>query len=162
MSTVQSLRASDEDFERTLPNILSTSNAIFPPDGMHESLALWRERLTPPSSVVLYIAHPDATPESPHAVAFICAYPRTHSPSLRTGETETMHIWLAGVLPDWRRKGFLEQLIDKLAESTVGRVTVCTSPTRFPNMWSFLTKRGWEVEREFPDGKIMLSKILRE
>ncbi|KAL0945943.1 hypothetical protein HGRIS_012222 [Hohenbuehelia grisea] len=94
-------------------------------------------------------------------IGFLFAHPRSHSDEpLTNGALETMHIWLAGVLPEFRRQGLLEQMVVKLMEEMMGieeNLTVCTVPARFPAMWGWLKGRGWAVEKEIAPGKFLLS-----
>ncbi|OCH89778.1 hypothetical protein OBBRIDRAFT_648827 [Obba rivulosa] len=138
-----------------LPRIISLSNAIFSaePGSKHASLALWQERLSYTSSVIVYLV-PESSPNDP--VAFMFAYPRSHSIPLSGGEHESLHIWLAGVLPGMRRAGCLSRMIHELDLTPL--LTVCTIPQRFPDMWRWLTSRGWVVIRDLGEGKVMLER----
>lgn len=164
MAEVQSLQANSTDVETTLPILIQFSNAIFSadPNSKHASLTVWKQHLSSPSSIILYVSSAGPSPPSSpsEVVAFLFAHPRTHSPPLRTGETGTLHIWLAGVLPEQRRLGLLQKMMDDMSARVTGRVTICTIPERFPNMWAWLTKRGWEVERDAREGRIMFSKLI--
>ncbi|KIP12559.1 hypothetical protein PHLGIDRAFT_61879 [Phlebiopsis gigantea 11061_1 CR5-6] len=164
MFQVQSLQANSPNVDETLPLLIQFSNSIFSPvpGTKYTSVAVWKQRLASPVSVILYVTAP---PASPHItqdaiVAFLFAHPRTHASPLRTGETDTLHIWLAGVSPEHRKAGLLQQMVDNLSTRVVGSLTVCTIPARFPNMWGWLTKRGWEVERAWGEGKVLLSKSI--
>ncbi len=139
-----------------LEHILALSNRIFSSDATtkHGSLSYWQNHLTHPVSKILYIVPPSA-PAQP--IGFIFVIPRTTQPPLKNGATDSVHIWLAGVLPEWRKAGCLTRMIQELAG--VGQLTVCTYPARFPNMWKWLNGRGWVQERDFEDGKVLLSRV---
>ena len=163
MYEVHRLVSSSKDVDATLPILLQFSNVVFSANttSKHTTLAVWRERLSLPSSAILYITSTGQSPPTrpEEVIAFLFVHPRTHSPPLSTGETETLHIWLAGVQPEQRRLGLLRKMMDDLFTRVTGRVTICTIPDRFPNMWGWLTKRGWEVERNATEGRILLSKL---
>ena len=162
MYDTQILRADSLDLDQILPLILSFSNEVFQPEteSKHTSLDVWKKRLSSPSSIILYVTHSGArtATEVSDVMAFLYAHPRTHTPPLRNGETETLHIWLAGVRPGRRRTGLLQMMVDKLLQNATGTLTICTIPPRFPDMWAWLTKRGWTVERDASEGRILLSK----
>ncbi len=155
MTTELELHRIHSPEDQSLPNILALSNFIFSADATtkHGSLLYWQSHLTHPSSFIVYLA-PASTPDKP--VAFVFIIPRTNSPPLRNGASDSLHIWLAGVLPDCRKGGCLTRLVQELGGAEI--LTVCTYPTRFPNMWRWLVGRGWVQEREFDDGKILLSR----
>jgi hypothetical protein len=90
-------------------------------------------------------------------VAFLFAHPRTHLPPLQDGTIESMHIWLAGVLPEWRKSGCLQRMTREVVTDPELTYTVCTTPSIFPDMWPWLLKRGWRQERDLGEGKVMLS-----
>ena len=138
-----------------LPNILALSNTIFSADRptKHGSLLYWQNHLKHISSCIIYLA-PTSTPDKP--VAFVFVIPRTTTPPLKNGATESLHIWLAGVLPECRAGGCFTRLMSELGDAD--QLTVCTFPSRFPQMWRWLTSRGWVQERELGDGKVLLSK----
>lgn len=160
MLKVHTLTADAADLDEILPKVLSLSNAIFnaEPDSKYASETFWRDRLSHSSSSIVYVSAPDTA----EPVGFLFIHPRTHSPPLRTGETEAPHIWLAGVLPEWRKAGCLAKMIDAMSPRYTGRVTICTIPSRFTDMWAWLRKRGWEVERDALEGRILLSKVLSQ
>ena len=141
-----------------LPTVLALSNAIFntdpSEDATHGSLAEWQARLARPSSFIVYLAPP--TEAAPQPVAFLFMIPRITNPPLRNGVIESTHIWLAGVLPEWRRGGCLATMVAALDD--IDPLTVCTYPSRFPNMWAWLNRRGWVQERELGEGKVMFSR----
>ncbi|OBZ73852.1 hypothetical protein A0H81_06452 [Grifola frondosa] len=120
-------------------------------------MRLWQDHLSHPSSIILYLS-PEYTPDEP--VAFLFAYPRRHATSLRGGQKESLHIWIAGVLPKRRKEGCLARLINELDSNAF--LTTCTNPTQFPDMWRWLTRRGWVVDQELGGGKVMLSKRASE
>jgi hypothetical protein len=165
---VNTLEVTSYNKDETLPLIISLSNDIFSPDptSKYASLDVWEQRLSSPSSIILYITLEDSIPpvKSDNILAFIFVYPRTHQPPLHDGESETLHVWLAGVRPQWRRFGLLGKLIDEFfaKRSTATTVTICTVPQRFTDMWSWLTKRGWKVERGSIEAKVLLSKRIRK
>ncbi|KAM5541423.1 hypothetical protein V8D89_004977 [Ganoderma adspersum] len=139
-----------------LADILALSNRIFSSDETtkHGSLACWENYLAHPVSRILYLVPPSAPA---HPIGFIFVIPRTTEPPLNNGATDSAHIWLAGVLPEWRRAGCLTRMIEEL--DGVGQLTICTYPSRFPNMWRWLNSRGWAQERKFEDGKVLLSYV---
>lgn len=149
------LTSSSDDLSEMLPAVIELSNSIFSadPGSKYASLAIWQQRLSLPSSAVLYLS-PSSQPKRP--VAFLFAHPRAHDLSLTQGEPESLHVWLAGVLPEHRKEGCLSRLMSALDHVSV--LTVCTVPVHYPDMWQWLIKRGWSVEREMGGGKVMLSR----
>lgn len=162
MYDVHTLRINSPDVDQALPQILSLSNEIFQPEtqSKHTSLDVWNERLSSPSSIIFYITRSGVAPPTnvEDAIAFLYAHPRVNIPPLHNGEVETLHIWLAGVRPECRRMGLLRKMVDRLLQTEMGTVTICTIPPRFPDMWAWLIKRGWAVERDAREGRILLSK----
>ncbi|KZT65515.1 hypothetical protein DAEQUDRAFT_731331 [Daedalea quercina L-15889] len=145
----------DDKLSTTLEKILRLSNSIFgtEPQSKYASFDEWKRRLSAPGSVVVYLA-PQTSPALP--VAFLFTHPRHHSPPLAHGETDSLHIWLAGVTPEKRKEGCLATMVAALGFIPV--LTVCTTPDVYPDMWRWLMGRGWSVERELSGGKVMLSK----
>ena len=145
-----------------LPRILSLSNTIFSaePTSKYASLPEWQIRLAKPSSLIVFFTAlgNDAELAGVEPIAFVFAHPRVQSPPLHDGTTESLHIWLAGVLPRWRKAGCLGRLVDALAPGPGRHLTVSTVPAVYPDMWSWLQKRGWMVERELSEGKFLLSR----
>ena len=143
-----------------LPTVLHLSNSIFNanPDSKYASFDEWNRRLSVSGAVIVYVA-----PRSDHMrpVAFLFAHPRLQVPPLACGEENSLHIWLAGVLPERRKEGCLAQMVKSLYTRTSLPFTICTTPEMYPDMWRWLTARGWTVERELAGGKVMLSKSLR-
>ncbi len=145
-----------------LAQVLALSNVIFcpDPDTKYASMSFWQDRLADDSSLILYL-----TGDTKHElvdgdpVAFLFAHPRTHSPPLKDGTATSLHIWLAGVLPKWRKAGCLRMMMDELSTSVAGRsLTICTMPSTFPDMWTWLLKRGWSVEKHLSAAKVLLSR----
>ncbi|KAF4579701.1 N-acetyltransferase domain-containing protein [Pleurotus pulmonarius] len=150
----------------------------------HGSLNEWLRRLSLPGAFIVYLTQCEPSsvsvyppnpypPKSEEIVAFVFVHPRTHDDvPLSSRETISGHVWIAGVRPDLRRLGCLERIMQRveaevreaaLASDSDRRetpVTICTVPSRFPAMWTWLLARNWNVEREMK-GKIMLSKHLR-
>ena len=139
-----------------LADILALSKLIFSSNEAtkHSSLDYWKNHLAHPVSRILYLA-PTSAPTQP--IGFIFVIPRTSEPALRDGANDSAHVWLAGVLPEWRKAGCLTRMIQEL--DGLGQLTICTYSSRFPNMWRWLNSRGWTQEREFDDGKVLLSCI---
>lgn len=158
--------ANSPDLAETLPQVMALSSKVFnpwpQPNAKYTSVEHWKECLSHETSAIIYLTryteHGSDHAEFKEPVAFLFAYPRTHTPPLEDGSSGSLHIWLAGVLPECRRGGCLQRMMEELTVDPRPLYTICTSPERFPNMWSWLSKRGWHVEREFPEGKIMLSK----
>ncbi|KAI0347851.1 hypothetical protein BDW22DRAFT_22356 [Trametopsis cervina] len=159
------LRRDSVDLDTTLPHVLALSNEIFSaePGTKYTSLVYWKEQLSHDISAIIYLttSEPKASsiPSNPRPIAFLFAHPRTHSPPLKDGTRETLHIWLAGVLPEQRKMGCLGKMMQELIKDSTSLHTICTTPSRFPDMWTWLCKRGWQREKDFEEGKIMLSKI---
>lgn len=164
------LTGQSSNLEATLPRIIAFSNAIFSADtsSKYASITYWRDRLSSLSSVIIYLTSSDAESEAEAVrdanspitpIAFLFAHPRTHAPPLRSGHTvETLHVWLAGVSPDYRKAGCLQRMMDAIPQDEFGVLSVCTTPERFPEMWGWLRKRSWDVERDMGGGKVLLSK----
>lgn len=150
----------------------------------HGSLSEWLRRISLPGAFIVYLTRCEPTPihiyppnpyppKSEEIVAFAFVHPRAHDDvPLSSRETRSDHIWIAGVRPDIRRLGCLERMMQsveaEIREATLRSdadrretpVTICTVPSRFPVMWSWLLARNWNVEREMK-GKILLSKHVR-
>ncbi|KAI0095117.1 hypothetical protein BDY19DRAFT_66994 [Irpex rosettiformis] len=90
--------------------------------------------------------------------AFLFLRPYTHSPSLPDGTSDTLHIWLARVLPEWRKVGCHQRMMDEIVTAPNSTYTVYTTSSLFPDMRAWLLKRGWKQKREFEKSKVMLSK----
>lgn len=163
-------------------SILHLSNSIFDPEpeSHYTSLEVWKRRLSDPASSIIYLVPQlDQSPASsgddrcqlevpPPPVAFIFAYPRSHPEPLKNGSSQSLHIWLAGVLEEYRGRGCLDTMVNALIDlekrrrrsesSPMPTLTICTSPSRFPLMWAWLRARTrWVLEKEFDGGKVMLS-----
>jgi len=174
---------SREADDTAVASIMRLADSIFnpwpKPDSRYTSLEVWRERLSDPTSSIIYLTpQPDQSPSSSEddktpivihpPVAFIFAYPRSHPGPLKNGSSQSLHIWLAGVLEEYRGRKCLDTMVNALIDlekkrwgselSSAPVMTVCTSPSRFPSMWAWLRARPWWVlEKEFDDGKVMLS-----
>ena len=167
--------------DAAVASILQLSNLIFnpEPESHYASLEVWMERLSdPPSTIVYLVPTPDQSTDSsedrqpnsiPPPAAFLFAYPRSHPEPLKNGSCQSLHIWLAGVLEEYRGRGSLDTMLSALIDhvkSQIGEpesltmltLTVCTTPSRFPSMWAWLRARTeWVPEKEFEGGKVMLS-----
>jgi ribosomal protein S18 acetylase RimI-like enzyme len=167
--------------DAAVASILQLSNSIFnpEPESHYASLEVWTERLSdPPSTIVYLVPTPGRSADSsgdhqpdgiPPPVAFLFAYPRSHPEPLKNGSQQSLHIWLAGVLEEYRGRGCLDTMVNALLDhvkSELGEpeslmmltLTICTTPSRFPSMWAWLRARtGWVPEKEFEGGKVMLS-----
>ncbi|KAH9916636.1 uncharacterized protein B0H18DRAFT_1037845 [Fomitopsis serialis] len=143
------------ELANVLPEVLRLSNAIFDtdPHSKYASLEEWTRRLSAPGSIIAYLSPPSSPA---HPVAFLFAHPRRHTPPLAGGETDSVHVWLAGVLPERRKEGCLARMVAVLGSAQV--MTVCTTPDAYPVMWKWLMGRGWSVERDLGGGKVMLSR----
>lgn len=156
---VHSLASSSPNVDAALLQILALSNAIFSaqPDSKYASLAIWRERLSHQDAQLIYLTLADAT----EPIAFLFAHPRLHDPPLPVSSTtESLHVWLAGVLPEYRKHGCLALMMAKLAMHAARPLTVCTTPATYPDMYRWLVRNGWLEERGLADGKLMLAKVL--
>lgn len=145
--------------DENLGRVLALSNAIFSTVfSDHEStkrgsMPYWRDQLSHPSSFIIYLA-PSSEPDNP--VAFLFVTPRAYDHPLKSGAVEGLHVWLAGVSPEWRAAGCLTRMVCELGGIDI--LTICTHPSLFPLMWRWLTRRGWLQEQEFADGKVMFSR----
>ncbi|RPD57207.1 hypothetical protein L226DRAFT_536633 [Lentinus tigrinus ALCF2SS1-7] len=155
MTTELELHRIDSPNDENLPRVLTLSNAIFSADGStkHGSLPYWQNHLKHKSSSIIYLTPVTA---SDNPVAFLFLIPRSTTPPLKNGASNSLHVWLAGVLPECRTGGCFTRLMNELND--VDQLTVCTFPTRFPDMWRWLTSRGWVQERELDEGKVLLSR----
>lgn len=153
------LTKNSPDYADTLKRILSLSNRIFnntDPKDKHASPSFWHERMAQPASLILYMTSGNQEVEEP--VAFLFAHLRTHEPVLSSGHSQSLHIWLAGASPDYRKNGCLGRMMDELWKSSdQQQLTICTIPPVFPNMWNWLRRRNWVVERDAEGGRILLS-----
>jgi hypothetical protein len=147
-----------------IQKILSLSNEIFQaaPDSKYASINRWKQHLSNPSSIIIYL-----TPTNESVpVAFIFAYPRVNPEPLQQGASESLHIWLAGVRPEYRKQKCLDRMVDEL-RSDIGclgslqLLTLRTVPARFERMWVWSQNRGWAKEQETVDEggerKVLLS-----
>lgn len=178
----------EDQSDAVVASILHLSNSILggsESESHRTSLEIWKTRLSDPASTIVYIVpRPSGddrfatvplrsstyTPAGSRMtpVAFIFAYPRSHPEPLRDGSSRSLHIWLAGVSEEYRGRRCLGAMVNALMELEKNRqgspslptLTVCTSPTRFPSMWAWLkTRTQWVLEKEWDDGKVMLSLI---
>lgn len=151
------LSADSPNLDEMLPKVMALSNDIFTPEPgtKYASMVHWREHLSRPPAAIAFLSsnQDDAMP-----YAYLFAYPRDHAQPLSNGSSESTHIWLAGVSPSHRRTGALQRMMDSLLSRHTGVFTICTIPSRFPDMWQWLNKRGWAVEGELDGGRILLSK----
>ncbi|KAI8985661.1 hypothetical protein BD414DRAFT_488811 [Trametes punicea] len=138
--------------------VLALSNSIFAADEntKYGSLPHWRNLLSDPSAFILYLS-PMSNPNDP--VAFLFVVPRVYNPPIQNRFTTGSHIWLAGVTPQWRQSGCLTRLVQELDD--VAMVTICTYPSRFQTMWSWLILPAWKYERALGGGKVMLGRPSR-
>ena len=165
-------------------SIMQLSNSIFCPESgtRYTSLEEWKRRLSDPTSSIIYLVpQPNNPPVSsggdrppiPPPVAFIFAHPRSHPEPLKDGASQSLHIWLAGVSEDYRGRGCLDTMVNALVDlqqkrrgsdsSPMPTLTVCTTPSMFPSMWSWLRVRTrWVVEKDWEGGKVMLSLTGRD
>jgi len=183
--------------DAAVASILRLSISIFrsfntEPDSHRASLEVWKERLSDPASSIVYLvpSEPDQFPPSssslsssseddqpnsnspvpppPVPVGFIFAYPRSHPEPLKNGSSQSLHIWLAGVLEEYRGRGSLDTMVNALIDlerkrwgsdpSLMPTFTVCTNPSMFPSMWAWVrARKRWVLEKEFDEGKVMFS-----
>jgi len=172
---------SHEADDTTIASILKLSNSIFnlEPGTHYTSLEEWKRRFSDPGSSIVYlVSQPDQSPtsstgddNSPPVAAFLFAHPRSHPEPLKNGSSQSLHIWLAGVLEEYRGRGCLDTMVNALIDleesrrhgstpesSPMPTLTVCTTPLRFPLMWSWLRARTrWVLEKELDGGKVLLS-----
>ena len=169
--------------DAAVASILRLSNSVFNPESESDrtSLEEWKRRLSDPASSIIYLVpQPDQSrlassgddqPQlevHPPPVAFIFAYTRSHPEPLKNGSFQSLHIWLAGVLEEYRGMGCLDTMVNALIDlekrrrgsesSPMPTFTICTHPSRFPLMWAWLRARTrWVFEKEFDEGKVMFS-----
>jgi len=182
--------------DATVASILRLSISIFrsfntEPDSHRASLEVWKERLSDPASSIVYLVSPgpdqfpppssslspteddqsnsgSPIPPPPVPVGFIFAYPRSHPEPLKNGSSQSLHIWLAGVLEEYRGRGSLDTMVNALIDlekkrrgsesSSMPTFTVCTNPSMFPSMWAWVrARKRWVLEKEFDEGKVMFS-----
>jgi len=82
---------------------------------------------------------------------------------------KSLHCWMAGVSKEYRQKGILKKLISKLTrilkEKNYKVFTINTWPEKFPAMYAYLTKYGYEQykkeERKW-EGKKTLKAFFRK
>ena len=164
--------------DAAVASIMQLSNSIFSPESgsRYASLEEWKRRLSDPASSIVYLAPQtnnspassgDDQPPVPQPVAFLFAHPRSHPEPLRDGSSRSLHIWLAGVSEEHRGKGCLDTMVNALVDlernrrgsesSSMPTLSVCTTPSMFPSMWSWLRARTrWAVEKELRGGKVLL------
>lgn len=155
-STPLHIRRIDTPDDENIERVLAMSNDIFAvtdSTDKHGSLPYWRNHLSHPSSFIIYLAS-SIQPDLP--VAFIFVIPRQYDPPLTNGAVRGLHIWLAGVSPEWRTAGCLTRMIRELDD--IDTLSICTFQLRFPLMFDWLTRRGWLQEQKFPDGKVLFSR----
>lgn len=162
MSTEIHLRTLRTSEGPTLDKLIALSNTIFDadPTSKYASPSLWKQRLSHPSSVIVYFT----TEHGDEPIAFVFVHPRTFPHPLKTGTNESLHIWLAGVREDFRRRKCLDKMVDEVKRSSgnsEGQVlTLWTTPSRFNGMWQWTQSRGWSVEQEQGE-KVLLSLSLK-
>lgn len=92
-------------------------------------------------------------------VGFVLAY--------KTAD-EVMHVWNAGVLPEFRRLGIFSNMFEELAvkcrQLGIKKITLHTIEESFPEMYKYVINKGFvEYEREWVDdyqgGKVEQSKF---
>jgi ribosomal protein S18 acetylase RimI-like enzyme len=70
----------------------------------------------------------------------------------REPNKNTLHCWMAGVAEKHRRQGMLKKLTSKLTkilrEKDYKAFTINTWPKKFPSMYAYLTKYGYEKYKE--------------
>ncbi|TBU24412.1 hypothetical protein BD311DRAFT_671892, partial [Dichomitus squalens] len=98
----------------------------------------WQNHLTHPLSMIVYLGLVSLPGQ---AIGFVSVIPRTTEPSLKNGATQSIYIWPAAVLPQWRKAGCLTKLMQE--PRNADQLTICTYPSRFPSMWKWLNGRGW-------------------
>lgn len=148
------LRAICAEDDPMLLQVLALSNLVLSsePASKYGSLPSWQHRLAATTAAVLYLA-PETALNEP--VAFLFAHPRTHDVPLHAGGMESVHIWLAGVLSERRKEGCLGRMVSALVSTMP--LTICTPRSRYPEMWNWLVRRDWRVERELGNGKEMFN-----
>jgi len=186
---------SHEAEDAAVASILHLSNSIFNPnpESYRASLEVWKGRLSDPASSIIYLvpgsdsdqslasskdrddqsSRLEGVPGQPTPVGFLFAYPRSHPEPLKNGSSRSLHIWLAGVLEEYRGRGCLDTMVNALIDlekrrpaggpgelSPLMSMTICTHPSMFPSMWAWLRARTrWVFEKEFQvdGGKVMFS-----
>jgi hypothetical protein len=158
-------------------SILQLSNSIFNPKSeSHRTSFEWKRRLSDHASSIVYLvpqlrstaSSGDCQSPIPPPMAFLFAHPRSHPEPLKDGSSRSLHIWLAGFLEEYRGRGCLDTMVNVLIDLEKKRrgsesrsmptLTVCTTPSRFPLMWTWLRARTrWVVEKELDGGKALLS-----
>lgn len=115
---LHTLRTNHSDLEQILYKIISLSNTIFDadPDSKYASVDLWKSRLLNPLSVITYFTAEAG--DEPIAFAFV--HPREFPHPLQGGENDSLHIWLAGVHEDFRRRRCLDRMVDEVMRTAKG------------------------------------------
>ncbi len=195
LATTESTKASSQsqvsyhalDSTSPLPHlsaILSLSNSIFsadPDSTKYSSLDTWQSNLSMPNSIMFFarIASPE-TEADVQPIGFIHAFPRSptdytlqvRDELIKQEVQEVLHIWLCGVLPQYRGRGVFSQLMRLVEgharEKGFGNLSVATFPKRFGRMYDTLMKRGWVVMNDeyiwsegtgkVDEGKVVLMK----
>lgn len=87
----------------------------------------------------------------------------------REPSSNSLHCWMAGVSEMYRRQGILKKLMLKLTkilrEKGFKIITINTWPEKFPAMYAYLTKHGYEKYREEEkewEGKRTLKSFFRK
>lgn len=80
----------------------------------------------------------------------------------RKNDSETLHIWNVGVLPQFRKKGIWQEMYRQITtyakDNGFVRITLNTFKSLFPEMYSFAQKEGfscYETEMEERRGKMI-------
>lgn len=159
--------------------ILSLSNTIFdatPDSTKYSSLSLWQSHLSTPNSIIFFATVPSPNTEADvEPIGFLYAFARKPSEYqdavkkvlTQQGVQEVLHVWLAGVVQEYRSGGVFGNLIryveDHARARGIGKMSVATVPARFGRMLDVLKKQGWNVVEDKSveadvEGKVLLLK----
>ena len=164
--------------------ILSLSNTIFsatPESTKYSSLSVWQSHLSRPNSAIFFATLPSPNDEADvEPIGFVFAYTRSPSDYSSTlagklteqgvKEGEILHIWLSGMVEQYRSRGVFGELMGLVeewaGEKGLSRMSVSTVPSKFGRMFDLLKKTGWtvvdEVEGESEgEQKVVLMKDAR-
>ena len=144
-----------------LSAILSLSNAIFhatPDSTKYSSPATWQSHLSTPNSIIFCAAVPLPDTEAKvQPIGFVFAFAKTPADYpepvkkqlTELEQHEVMHVWLAGVVQEYRSRGVFGDLMHLVenyaAVREITRMSVATMPARFERMFDVLRKEGWTV-----------------
>eukprot|EP00438_Fugacium_kawagutii_P008367 Skav228123 [mRNA] locus=scaffold1220:233952:234455:+ [translate_table: standard] len=150
-----------EEALKKLPEILAVQKEVFRGEG--RAPETWKQRLAEGQGLHLVIRGPDG-----RIASFLTAYQSKKIDRTKaTAESDCLHLWMAGTLPEHRGKRMMSAIFQKALEIAAERglqyVTLNTFPEEFCEMFKLATGRwGMSEDTGCPlvQGKVALFKTL--